>query len=294
MNSIFLDTIHLFLRAPDGGVDNVAAMKAAGFGAVFCNIGDSPPDTWRTVREAASASGVVCGPWLRTTTPSNAFSVDKLDLLIACADAWGHVPFIVNSESELKGSGSELTKLIAEKVGNRDAGISVEAWPFSDVEWWYLNKHPVLVQIFPQEGGAPARQPDACRSQWYAYGIKCVAFTFGSYWQMDPNTFDRLSPYGVYTADDCSGNYAAWAPKGMREPCQGVQPPFKPNPPEVNMADIGTSHGITAFVDWLQKQPGVPTKHEANYDKTKPETWPWPERLERTMNMLREDHDKVN
>lgn len=300
MRSIFLDTNHLFLRAPDGGVENVAAMKAAGFGAIFCNIGDHPPETWSTVRDQARAAGVICGPWLRTITPGNSFSVDKLDFLIATADRW-NTPLIVNSESEMKGSGDQLCKLIAEKVGKRDAGISVEAWPFSDVDWWPLGEYPILVQIFPQEGGLPAQNPEQCRGQWYAYGCKCVAYTFGSYWGMNPNTFDRLSPYGVYTADDCVGNFQEWAPKGTRNPCQGteaIKPPVpkppQPKPPGVMMPDIGTEHGITAFIDWLQKQPDVPTEHKPNYNPQQPGTWPWPERLERTLNMLREDHDKRN
>lgn len=287
MKSIFLDTNHLFLRDPGGGVEDIASMKAAGFGAVFCNIGDFPPGDWSTVRRQAANAGVVCGPWLRTATETHMFSVDKLKYLIATADAWD-TPFIVNSESELKGSGQELTRLIANAVGNRDAAISVEAWPFADVEWWLLNKYPVLVQIFPQESGA-GTQPEMCRGQWYAYGMECVVYTFGSYHGMDPQTFDRLTPYGVYTADDCNGNFQAWSPLGTREPCRGSMPPLT----EEIMAEIGTSHGITAFVDWLKKQPGVP-KRGPDYKPDNPATWPWPERLERTLNMLREDYDKRN
>jgi hypothetical protein len=290
--SIFLQTNHLFLRAPDGGVEDVASMKAAGFGAIFCNIGDYPPDSWQTIRNQARNAGVVCGPWLRTNTPSNMFSIDKLDFLIATADIW-NAPLIVNSESELKGSGNKLTLRISEKLEKRDAAISVEAWPFADVEWWPLGEFPILVQIFPQESGAGG-QPEACRSQWYAYGVKCVVYTFGSYWGWDPNSFDRLTPYGVYTADDCGGVFQAWNPKGERDPCQSVLLPIKPKPPEEEfMADIGTQHGITAFVDWLQKQPSVP-KRGLSYNKDDLSTWPWAEKLERTLNMLREDHDKQN
>jgi hypothetical protein len=289
MKSIFLDTNHLFLRNPSGGVEDVASMKAAGFGAIFCNVGDFQPDEWDTVRHQAAMAGVVCGPWLRTVTPTGMFSVDKLKFLITVADAWDS-PLIVNSESELKGSGQELTRLIANAVGKRDAGISMEGWPFSDVEWWLLSDYPMLAQIFPQESGA-GEHPEQCKSQWQAYGMKCTVLTFGSYHEIDPNTFDRLTPYGVYTADDCNGNFQAWAPRGLGEPCLGVMPPDT-MPPEEIMAKIGTSHGITAFVDWLQKQPGVPTAHGPDYNKDNPATWPWPERLERTLNMLREDHDK--
>lgn len=291
MRSIFLDTNHLFLRAPDGGVEDVASMKKAGFGAIFCNIGDQHrADAWDVVRDQAKKANILCGPWLRTANENHMFMVDKLDYLIAVADAW-NTPFIVNSETELKGSGNQLTKLIAEKIGKRDAAISMEAWPFSNVEWWVLGDYPVLPQIFPQESEA-GKNPAACKAQWQAYGMKCVALTFGSYGGIDPNTFDRLSPYGVYTADDCAGNFQAWAPRGICEPCLGTSG-IKPKPPEEIMAKIGTQHGITAFVDWLQKQPNVP-KRGPNYNAGDLSTWPWPEKLERTLNMLREDHDKRN
>jgi hypothetical protein len=70
--------------------------------------------------------------------------------------------------------------------------------------------------------------------------------------------------------------------------------PRTPPPPdeEVIMEQIGSQHGITAFIDWLQQQPGVPTEHQPNYDPAKPGTWPWPERLERTLSILRKDHDE--
>jgi hypothetical protein len=59
-----------------------------------------------------------------------------------------------------------------------------------------------------------------------------------------------------------------------------------PQPGEV----IGSNHGITALVDWLQKQPSMPTRG-ADYDPAKPKTWPWPERVERTLRILAADHD---
>lgn len=286
--SIFLETNHMVLRAPDGGPHNVQAMKDAGFGAIFLNIGDYTPSAWDLIRHRAKDANVPCGPWLRTASPTGMFDVAKLDHLISVADDWGS-PLVVNSESELKGSGPQLTKLLVEKLGNRDWALSMEAWPFFNVEWWPLKNIPVLPQIFPAESEA-AKRPDDCRNQWHIFGINCVVFTFGSYWDQMPDDFDRLTPYGVYTADDCGGDYASWSPKGKHNPCV-VSPSI---PPEVAMADIGSQHGITSFVDWLQKQPGVPTKHGADYDKNNPATWPWPERLERTLNMLREDHDKRN
>lgn len=57
------------------------------------------------------------------------------------------------------------------------------------------------------------------------------------------------------------------------------------------MADkIGYQDGITAFFDWYRKQPGVPQRGP-NYDEGDINTWPWPDKMERTMRMLKDDHD---
>jgi hypothetical protein len=289
--SIFLDTNHLFLRNPVGGVEDVANMKSAGFEAIFCNIGDYHPDEWDVVREQAEKVNVVCGPWLRTQTATDNFSTEKLDYLIATADAWNS-PLIVNSETELKGSGDQLTKMIADKVGDRDAAVSVEAWPFANVDWRPIANLPVLPQIFPVESQA-ATKPDDCKEQWHKYGIKCVVHTFGAYRGQKPSDFSLLAPFGVYAADDCNNEFKPWSSTGKGNPCVFLNIDIDKPPGDV-MAEIGTSHGITAFMKWLRKQEGVPTEHSPDYKPNNPATWPWPERFERTLNMLREDHDERN
>jgi hypothetical protein len=277
----------MVLRDPKGGVGNVSWMRDAGFHIILCNIGDFPPSEWATIRARAKEAKIICGPWLRTSDDNKTFSVDRLNHLINVADDWA-APFMVNSESELKGSDATLTKLIASKIGERDAAVSMEAWPFSNVDWTPLRDYPMCPQIFPVES-EPAKHPNACRAEWYRRGVKCVVFTFGSYRGQKPNDYDRLTPYGVYTADDCAQDYSIWGPVGTHDPCVP-----KPVPPAqvVDMEQIGTQHGITGFIDWLQQQPTVPTEHQPNYDSTKPGTWPWPERLERTLNILVKDHDQ--
>lgn len=56
------------------------------------------------------------------------------------------------------------------------------------------------------------------------------------------------------------------------------------------MTDIGPQHGIDAFLNWLRQQPDVP-KPGPNYDPNNHTTWPWPERLHRTLRMLAAAHD---
>ena len=53
---------------------------------------------------------------------------------------------------------------------------------------------------------------------------------------------------------------------------------------------IGYQDGITAFFNWYRKQPGVPQRGP-NYDPNDVSTWPWPDKMERTLRILKDDHD---
>lgn len=278
--SIFLTTNHLFLRNPRGGVEDIAAMKHAGFGAIFCNIGDHTPSEWSEIRLRAATLGVTCGPWLRTAEGDNEFSRERLKYLIDTADKWVS-PLIVNSESELKGSGDGLTSLIASELGERDAAISVECWPFANVSWVPLADYPFLPQIFPVEAEA-AKNPEACREEWYKYGIECVVFTFGSYRTQRPTDYNRLTPYGVYTADDCGQNYEAWSSQGKLDPCFESEV-------EDDMEKIGDQHGISAMANIFRQQWPDKTGKPNPDDHT---TWKAIDKWERSQLILAKDHDE--
>jgi hypothetical protein len=129
-----------------------------------------------------------------------------------------------------------------------------------------------LIQSYPTNGQRP--DPEAFNAEAELLGVGGI-------------------PYTIEQCLDPEGQ--AWLQR-MRPTVERPQPriELKPNGGEALMAKIGTSHGITAFVDWLQKQPGVPVDPGPKYNPADPATWPWPERLERTLNMLREDHDKRN
>lgn len=297
--SVFLETNHLFLRDPRAGVEDVAAMAAAGFGAVFCNVGDHAPDTWATIRSRAATAGIACGPWLRTADSQNRFDYDRFHALIRCADDWAS-PLIVNSESELQGSGSEITSYIDAQLGSRDAAISVEAWPFDNVAWWPFASRPVLPQLFKAD---VAYDEPGLRDVWHAYGVRCVVLTFGSYHGSTPAIYDRLSPYGVYTADDCAGDYGAWSAKGAIDPCQTSPVPVPPDPGGPTV--IGSQDGVTASCNrWRELDPSGTLLVKAPDSKGKL-TWPgietlagtpldkWKayDKLERALSILCADHD---
>jgi hypothetical protein len=56
------------------------------------------------------------------------------------------------------------------------------------------------------------------------------------------------------------------------------------------MTPIGYQDGIAGFVGWLRKQAGV-QKRGPGYDPADLSTWPWPDKLERTLRILKDEHD---
>jgi hypothetical protein len=255
-------------------------MKKAGFGAIFCNIGDYLPSDWDVVRERAKAAGVVCGPWLRTnSTEPPEFDPAKLEYLIEIADSWEWAPLIVNSEKEIDHTDDDITGFIAQEVGDRDAAISSEVRPYQSVDWRPLAKYVALPQNFPAESGM-LDTDDMIRENWQRAGFSCVVITYGTYHGMKPTDFLRLDPYGIYTGNDTGGNYEAWGSLGICDPCGAKG---------IDMEKIGSQHGISAMADIFRKQ--WPDK-TGKKDPDDPSTWKAIDKWERAMLILVQDHDE--
>jgi hypothetical protein len=293
-DSVFLTTNHLFLRDPHGGVEDVAAMATAGFRSIFCNIGDFDPLEWATIRARAGAAGVACGPWLRTADEQNRFDRARFQRLLDVADMWEQ-PLIVNAESELQGTGDTVTTYINEQLGSRDAAISMEPWPFDNVQWWPLANRPMMPQMASSVGNFDEA---VLREIWQAYGINCVVLTFGSFGGSTPANYDLLSPYGIYTADDCGGRYGEWSQRGTCVPCLSTTP-------EDPMGQIGSQHGITAMFNRLRTldpagslvKPDATGKYPkdplAQLDGVPLDQWKAYDKAERALTILVEDHDSA-
>jgi hypothetical protein len=56
------------------------------------------------------------------------------------------------------------------------------------------------------------------------------------------------------------------------------------------MTLIGGQDGIKAYTDWLRKQPGVPQRGPG-YNPDDLATWPWIDKITRTLQILKDDHD---
>jgi hypothetical protein len=293
MSSVFKTQCFLFLRNPRGGVEDLAAMQAAGFQGVFCNIGDHEPSEWESViRPRALQRGMFCGPWARTQGGDGLFSPEILSKIVSCAERWGS-PLIVNSENELKGTGSQLTSMIAQAVAGLDAAVSMEPQPFADVDWWPLKEIPVLPQVFGLMENA-----SWYREQWHGYGVDCCFYTFGTYSGWWPEEYDLQAPYSLYTADDCGGNYAAWSPTdfGYVGCVESVAPPT----PEDDMELIGKQDGIVAEYNRLRDLDPSGTLLVKGADGKWPDIstlptdlskWKAYDKGQRRQQILKDDHD---
>lgn len=210
------DKNFLFLDVPDGSVENLAAIKAAGFSGVFGNVRNYPPSQWTLIRQRAAAEGMFCGPWGRTAKlDSNGNQIEPaifdpaiVDLIVQTADNWNS-PGLINGEKELDKHQEHLDYIVA-KVGTRDFALSVQPTPFSSIDWKVAAHLPVLPQIFPAE--VPGYEPLPTRNVWWLRGIKCVYMTYGTYGGMKPSDFALKTPYSLFTGNACGGVFDPWKP----------------------------------------------------------------------------------
>lgn len=225
------DKNFFFLDAPGGEVENLAAMKAAGFDGVFCNVHSYAPEQWDLIRANALNQGMFAGPWARMEDSNHNWSPDMLDRLVTIADRW-KAPLIVNAEKEIDKSGDTITKAIALRVGIRDAAISMQPWLFVSVDWKPVGHMPMLLQIFPVEQTTTKteEQRQQCKEHAHASGCKCVYFTFGTYGGMQPADFKLQSPYSLFTGNACGGVFNPWKPTSIGfVACK--EPPPEEGPP---------------------------------------------------------------
>lgn len=294
--SVFKTKCFLFLRAPGGNVEDLDRMQAAGFDGVFCNIGDHAPAEWEeVVRPRALQRGMFCGPWARTQGADGAFSEAVLDAIIQCAERW-QSPLIVNAETELNGTGSRWTTVIAEACRGFDAALSMEPWPFDNAEWWPLKDMPVLPQISSAYGW---HEPPV--ETWWAYGVDCVFATYGTFDGSKPYDYNLNAPYSLYTGDDCANDYAAWSPTARS--FVGCKDTTDPPDGGTDMATvIGNSDGIAATFNRLRdldpsgtllkkqgsKWPSIETLASTPLDQ-----WKAYDKGQRSLQILVDDHDEA-
>ena len=199
------------------------------------------------------------------------------------AEDWNTIRERANSEKEIDDSWNAWTRFIRDKVESEgvEVAFSTEPWPYARVDWTPLVNIPVLPQLFTD---SDLTDVDDVLGAWWDAGITCVYPTFGSFGGRRPSDYNLQAPYSLYSADDCAQDYAAWSPTsrgyvGCRD-----------NEQEDIMGTlIGYQDGIKATYNRLVKlDPGGsnPSRDPNNLD-----TWGPYDKLQRTLQILKDDHD---
>lgn len=210
--SVF-DKPGIYLRNPRGGVEDVAGMYAAGFRWVALNVGDHDNSEWDLVRARAAAAGMIVMPWGRVTSVAGRYNL-SLEAATAYLCRLGKQEYnnlvIVNAEKELDDN-TPLRLAIEQETIGMDAALSTEPWLFASLANTPCVKRLVVqLQLFPQEEHVVSSDPRSCKSRAYTFGATKVHFMPGVH-ELQPNVFPPLQhTHSIYTADDCSSNYAVW------------------------------------------------------------------------------------
>ena len=219
--SVF-DRPGLYLRAPDGGVEDVQRMKDNGFASIAINVGDFPLPRWDLVRQRAANAGVVVLPWARCRTDQDVTALVQTAKHMGGATA----PVLVNAEDELQLDGPVTERHVASECRGMDACVSTLPWTVG-IDIAALSSMRIHLQMFPQENDSSTRPRD-CRAQAYDSGAKWAHFMHGIH-DIEPNVLPPLQgPYWVYTADDAANDFRKWGPKDYPPLSVGYQGPLYP------------------------------------------------------------------
>lgn len=200
-------TSGLFLRNPQGGVENVSDMKASGAKWITFNTGDFPVSQWTTVIERAKDLGLVVFPWKYLRSVSDILS------LINDAHAIGATKVMLNLEVEAETVlPPALVRDVVESQWRGEVGVSTLGWLQNDVDFTPFKKYTVLLQIFPQDMRRdPATLPELtrdCIAHARAHGLVNIGVTFQTYGSAKREWYSFWKwQRSYYTADDMQPPY---------------------------------------------------------------------------------------
>lgn len=204
--SIF-DRPGLYIRTPGGNVEDVQAMRDAGFAWVAINVGDHEDEAWEIQRQRCVNAGMPILPWAYVRS-----AVDMADLCNLARSRYNS-RVIINAERELWEGKITVDEIAAVSVG-MDAALSTLPIPHTFIQWTKVKHLRIHCQIFPQEN-MESQNPRFCRALWYGYGVNQVDFMYGNH-DLTPSAFPPLAgAFSIYTADDSKDfgqTYSTWGP----------------------------------------------------------------------------------
>lgn len=247
------------------------------------NGGGGSPTVWRKARDMWEQAGIADFPWLHCR------SLADVQRLLDVASLEGSPAIGLNVEDVF------ADKLSLARVADMLAGWSSQVhmptlpWVQNDQGWAALSRAIAALEIFPDEqtslfpNGYDPAVVEQCVGHAFAQGLTQVTLMFKTKPPLSAAGYGSFfsSCHSLYTADDITPDAESWARWALTGPCEKIAPVEK----------IGRQDGLTGFYNWLVKQPGVP-QPGPNYDPNNIDTWPWPQKLRRTLTLLKQAHDR--
>lgn len=207
--SVFDHSI-LYLRSPGGEVENVAAIRDAGFGGLAWNEHDHPVKNgeWSTILHRARNLGFPVMPWMYVNSDKDVEHV----CLVGREEGDGCA--VINPERPLADGRVSLDAIITH-TRDMDAALSCEPWPFNSIQWHLVKRLMIHIGLFPQEnpkiGGAHRSARDV-RAEWYRRGVERTAFMVGMHDLSTASFPPVVNGTAVYTGNDVAPKWQLWGP----------------------------------------------------------------------------------
>jgi len=202
----------MFLLEPTGGVENVTALKQAGFTYVMLNLAFVRGGSWDTVRTRCASAGIVVVPWRRVRGPEDSAQVENT------ANLWGSHATAHNLESEAITTYPpvNLASYVKQNYPARSRAVITEPWAQNGAGWAALKDWVGMPESFLN---ADARwEPKVITDHLKAEGIpQCVPLFGWGAWSDAPTYITPAhylslwsGPYGVYFGDSREQQYGEW------------------------------------------------------------------------------------
>lgn len=210
------DGLWAFARGPHSGseTEKLQALRAAGYQAVFFNIGDHASDEWEAWESLAGQAGLVWGYWARCYTRAD------IARLVQATEGRRRPAVIVNLEQNAGDprwtlTGTDVAAELAALDLSCQIGVSTEPFMPENFNWLPLIEMGCV--DLPQTSVLefPDMPPSAAVARAEQFGWKQPVPSLATYAVngIDPvrSMYGRSKPFGIYTVDDCSvAEIATW------------------------------------------------------------------------------------
>lgn len=197
-------------RAHNGGVENVAAAKAAGLSwALLCL--DEPPAAWADLGHRFDQHGIPWGYWYHCRT------LWDLEWLLERSHGRPIVGINVEKELETVLSPAVVADAVKRSGYTGQVATVLLGW-VGDTDCRPIGHWPALLEIFPQDAAdlwPPYVKVHHCLEHARIRGLRAPLQLMGCYdddqlGEAHPGWYDRSIPNHVFTVDDTGERWMVW------------------------------------------------------------------------------------